>query len=302
MRAVGDYLRVAPFRLAAALCPRLPPGLGYRLAEWGGELYYRLSQAAARAVRQNARHALGPDANDTLVEGVVRQVFRNLGKNYYDLFRLAAEEAGQLNAQLDRVKWEHFHAALALGRGVVAASAHYGHPEWMMHAIPAAWGTPVLAVAEHLQPEQLYQYMVKLRSRPYLRFIPADGALLEIYRGLRRGEVVAVALDRDTTGSGVDVPFLGANAHMPDGYAKLVARTRAPFVVGFARRLPDGQMHMEIDPPYVPPADASREQVYAQALEIGVQALARAVSAHPDQWVLTTPIWDIDPKGPRLFL
>lgn len=294
MRAAGDYWTVAPFRLAAALCPRLPPRLGYRLAEWGGELYYRLGKAAARGVRHNIRHVLGPDASNAQVEAVVRQVFRNLAKNYYDLFRLAEAETGRLDAQFDRGKWEQFHAALALGRGVVAASAHYGHPEWMMHAIPAAWGTPVLTVAEHLQPEQLYQFMVKLRSRPYLRFIPADGPLLEIYRSLRRGEVVAVALDRDTTGSGVDVPFLGTTAHLPDGYAQLVARTRTPLVVGFARRLPDGQMRMEIEPPYIPLADTSREQVYAQALEFGVQALEKAVSAHPDQWVLTTPIWDVE--------
>jgi hypothetical protein len=41
----------------------------------------------------------------------------------------------------------------------------------------------------------------------------------------------------------------------------------------------------------VPPEGGRREEVYAQALEYGVQALARAITAHPDQWVLTTPIW-----------
>ena len=182
--------------------------------------------------------------------------------------------------------------AQALGRGMILASAHYGNPELLMQAV-AALGVPILAVAERLKPEKVYHYMVELRGRHGLRLIPADGPLMEVYRTVRRGEAVALALDRDTTDSGIEVPFLGAAAHLPDGYAKLVARTRAPLVIGFSRRLPGERLRLELEPPYTPPESASREEIYAQALDYGLRALARAVTAHPDQWVLTTPIWNV---------
>jgi KDO2-lipid IV(A) lauroyltransferase len=288
-----DYITITLFRLAAALGPRIPPGIGYGLAAWAGEVNYRLSKRVAGAVRDNVRHVLGDTASAVEIDQVARRIFRNLIKNYYDLFRLAAADTPHVLSLLDVAGEEHIQAAQALGRGMIAASAHYGNPELLMQAV-AALRVPILAVAEHLKPERFYQHTVELRSRHGLRLIPADGRLVEVYRTVRRGEAVALALDRDTTGSGVQVHFLGAPARLPDGYARLVARTRAPLVIGFARRLPGERLRLDMEPPYVPPEEASREEVYAQALDFGVQALARAVTAHPDQWVLTTAIWNVE--------
>ncbi len=288
------YATLALFRLTGGLAPRIPPALGYRLADWVGALNYRLAGRTAEAVRDNIRHVLaGQNAkasDEAKVSQTARQIFQSLVKNYYDLFHLAAVETSQVLALLEITGIEHVQQAQALGRGLVAASAHYGNPELMMHAV-VAYGVPVLAVAEHIRPEAAYQYLVKLRSRHGLRLIPADGPLLQVYRTLKRGEGVALALDRDTTDSGVTIPFLGAPARLPDGYARLVARTHAPLVIGFARRLPSERLRLEIQAPYVPSLDSSQEEIYAQALNYGVQALARAVTAFPDQWMLTTPIW-----------
>lgn len=224
------------------------------------------------------------------VERGARQVFQALVKNYYDLFRLAAAGTPQILGLLDINGGEHIQATQSLERGLILASAHYGNPELLMQAV-AALRVPILAVAEHLYPERFHQYVVELRSRHGLRLISADGPLMEVYRTIRRGEAIALALDRDTTDSGVDTLFLGAPAHLPDGYARLAARTRAPLLIGFARRLPGERIRLDIEPPYVPPENTSREVVYAQALEFGMDALARAVTAHPDQWVLTTRLW-----------
>lgn len=290
-------------RLAGAVCPHVPPGLGYRLADRVGELNYRLSRRAAEAVRQNVWHILagrgGAPPDDAQVDRIARRVFCNLVKNYYDLFRLSAANARQALDLLDIAGLEHVRTVRAVGRGMIVASAHYGNPELLMLGVAAATGVKILTVAEHLKPEEVYRYMVARRSQYGLRLIPADGPLLEVYRVLRRGEAVALALDRDTTDSGVQVSFLGAPAHLPDGYARLVARTRAPLVIGFGRRLAGERVRLDIEPPYVPPPGAPREQVYAQALEHGVQALGRAVSAWPEQWVLTTAVWKAESYAHR---
>ncbi len=288
-----DYGTSTLFRLAGALCPHTPPRLGYWLADGFGDLIYRRGGGTVKAVRDNVRHILGDCASETGVDQVTCRVFRNRVRSYYDLFRLATADTQQVVDLVEVNGLEYIHPVQALGRGIIMASAHYGNPELLLHATAAALKLPILAVAEHLKPERVYQYMVELRTRHGLRIIPADGPLLEVYRTIRRGGAVALPLDRDTTNSGVQVQLLGAPAYLPDGYAKLAARTRAPLVVGMGRCTADNRVHLDLEPPYIPSQDGDRDEIYEQALDYGVQALARAITAHPDQWVLTTPIWSV---------
>jgi lauroyl/myristoyl acyltransferase len=92
----------------------------------------------------------------------------------------------------------------------------------------------------------------------------------------------------------VEVGLCGERAHVPDGYARLAAKTRAPVVIALCRRLPGGRARLELGPAFVPDRAAERDEVYHAALDLGVRALERAVSAHPDQWGLTTPLWISD--------
>lgn len=281
-------------RLAGAICPRLPTPLGYWLADRIGDVAYWRGGQAVEAVRDNVRHILGQHAGQTQIEQTVRRAFGNRVKSYYDLFRLAHAAKRQVLALLDVTGVDHIQSARALGRGLIMASAHYGNVELLLHATPAALNMPMLAVAEHLKPESVYQYMVALRTRHGLRMIPADGPLRQVYRTIRQGGAALLPLDRDTTASGVWVELFDAPAYLPDGYARLAARTRAPLVVGLGERTPDNRLRLDLPPPYIPAESDDRETVYRQALAYGVDLLRRAIAAHPDQWLLTTPIWKIN--------
>ena len=151
------------------------------------------------------------------------------------MFRLPAWTVEQLRAIVQIVGWETVEKARALGRGVLLCSAHLGQFEAGLQIV-ATNGVPVLAPAEHIQPERLYRFLADLRTRHGLRFIPSDGSMLEVFRALKRNEAVGLALDRDTTESGVDVTLCGKPAHVPDGYARIAAKTRTPLVTGFCYR------------------------------------------------------------------
>jgi lauroyl/myristoyl acyltransferase len=125
-----------------------------------------------------------------------------------------------------------------------------------------------------------------------MRLIPTNGPMLELFRTLRRGEAVALALDRDVTGTGVQVTLCGKPAHVPDGYARVAARTGSPIVIGFCYRERNGRVWAELGPSFVPDPLADREETYRAALDFGVRALERAITAHPEQWVLTTSLWE----------
>ncbi len=295
------------YRVLSAVAPRIPPARGRRLAGWLGGLVYARAGKALDGLRDNIQHALGIASPPEALDLAARRAYRILCQNYYDLFYLSSLSAERLQEAVEVDDWHVVEEASRLGRGVVLCSGHLGHPEAALQ-IAAAQGLPVLAPAEHLRPERLYQYACELRSRHGMRLVPSDGPLLELFRTLRRGEAVGLAIDRDTTGSGIEVPLCGKLAHLPDGYAQIAAKTGAVLVGGFCYWLPGGRVRTEMGPIFVPQTGrANRRAVYEAALDFGVRVLANAITAHPDQWVLTTPIWTAEPtaeasrgaRGPR---
>jgi len=283
------------FRALGAIAPRVSAKVGYAVIGWLSGFVYRRGTAAVRGLRDNIRHAMGALASPGEVDEAARRAYRALLWNYFDLVRLPTLTTEQLRSVVSFVGWENIEAARALGRGIVLLTAHVGSPEAGMQIVSTT-DLPVMGPAEHVQPERLYRYLVDLRTRHGLRLVPSDGSLLELFRALRRNEAVGLALDRDTTNSGVQVTLCGAPARVPDGYAHIAAKLRVPLVPAFCYRLPDGRAQLNIEPMFVPDAQASanREQAYRAALDFGVRTLERAVTTHPDQWVVTTPLWISD--------
>ena len=275
------------YRLAGFLAPRIPPHLGYRLAEPVGELLYRFPWGARASVRDNITHVLGPSAD---VERVVRRVFHNIAKNYYDLFRLPALSRAQIERLVRIEGWEHIERALAKGKGLIFVSAHFGNVD-LVSQVFALRGIPVTIPVEHLKPEALYRYVCGLRESKGIRLIPVDGPLLGLYRALRRGEVVGLAADRDITESGIVINFFGAPARLPDGHVRLALRTGAPIVMGFSRRLPDNTFVAYLESPLELETSGDRARDVRAGLEKVARVMERFIVQWPDQWVMTYPIW-----------
>ncbi len=272
--------------------PRLPVGVGYWLADRMGDALYRLSRETRAGVRHNVRHVLGAEAAGAEVEGVVRGVLRNLARHYYDLLRLPSLSPAQVEGLVAEVAgWEHVEEALAAGKGLILVSAHFGSIQIVVHRFIFR-GIPVLIPTERIEPPVLFEHICRLRTSQGLRLIPIDGPLLELFRALRRNEIVGLAADRDVTGSGIVVDFFGAPARLPTGHVQLALRTGAPLVVGFTWRLPDNRFAARFEPPLQLARTGDEERDVRAGVEQVVAVMERYIRERPDQWVMTVPLWD----------
>lgn len=279
------------YRLSGLVLPRIPPGMGYFLATRLGDLLYRVSQGTRANVYDNLAHILeGSRRTSGDMDGIVRGVFHSMAKNYYDLFRVPTLSLAEI-ARLVEVKgWEHIETALSKGKGLILVTAHFGNTD-VVAQVPALRDIPVVAPAEHVQPEALFQHICGLRTNKLLRLIPIDGPLFELFRALRRNEVVGLAADRDITDSGIVVDFFGAPARLPDGYAQLSLRTGAPIIVGFSHRQPDNTFVVHLEPPLELEDTGDREHDVRVGVEQVVAIMERYIGGHPEQWVMSVPIW-----------
>jgi len=281
----GYYL----YKVAGTLAPLLPPRLGYWLFGQFGLLAAR-SGEGYRAVWDNVSHVLGWDISEERRARVVREAFSSQAKNYFDLFRLTSLSDAEIQHLVTLHGLEHLDAALALGKGVIVVSIHFGNLD-LVAQVFALRKYPVVTVAEHLRPEALYRYVSSLRASRGLRLIPADSFLRPVFRALRRNEIVGLAADRDVTESGVVVDFFGAPAKLPDGYAQLALRTGAALVPCFALRQPNNAFAAYVEPAV--PVEATGNFAEDVKVTMGrvLRVMERYIEAHPGQWVMFRPIW-----------
>ncbi len=291
------YIVYFLLRLAAWLCNRLPPWVSYRAAILVGDLLYLTSLRVKENLMDNIWHVTGRRDGR-----IVRRIFRNLALNHVDLFMTPRLSPESLEKRLDIEGFEHFLEAFRRGKGVILASIHMGCPDFVAQVL-AFRGFPVTVPAEVIEPPAFFRFVTGLRASHGLRFIPVNGPMMELVRALHRGEAIALALDRDATGSGVEVNFFGRPARLPDGAIRLAYRVGAPLVMAFCIRKPDNSFKVWVEPPLYLAGEGPKEEVIARAREKVIATMEKYIRAYPEQWVLSVRLWrEGDENSSRLPL
>jgi KDO2-lipid IV(A) lauroyltransferase len=131
---------------------------------------------------------------------------------------------------------EHLDHAAALGKGVIFVSANMGATD-IAAAVAVLRGFRVTAIIEQVRPEWLMDCVLISRQRMGISLIPSAGAGISLIRELRRGGMIAFAVD-----AGIDRPdsipvrFFSRDTPFPEGPARLARLTGAPIVFGVAVR------------------------------------------------------------------
>jgi lauroyl/myristoyl acyltransferase len=290
---VLGYLTYISYRLLAETVGRLPPRAGYWLANRVGSLFYRVYPGLSRVVMHNMRHVLGAEASDDRVKAVAHQACVNIMKGHYDLFRLAKIADEEIKTLTQLADMEHLDTALARGQGVVIVTAHFGNVD-IMGQLPAVYGIPITGAVEHIQPERLFRYLLRIRQSHGLRLIPSDESMIGLFRALKRGEIIALPCDRNIADHGRTVEFFGSPTRLADGPVRVALRTGAALVPAFVLRQPDDSFLVQLEPSLDLPQTGDLEADVAAGMKVVVAALERHIGKNPEQWLVASPIWPMD--------
>lgn len=241
---------------------------------------------------------------------VARGMYASLGAGVFELLWLAGRPPRALAGcfTIDPACADALHRAAALGRGVIVATAHTGN--WDLAACAAAqWSADqgstarLHVVSKRLSWRALDRTWQRLRADRGVIVADALGAAAHVREALRRGDFVGLMIDQvPERGSGVaTLPFLGAPARTDLGPALLAARGRAPLLVIFAHRGPDGRHHLELELALAPEDLRGRGAIEAATAKM-TAALEAFVRAHPAQWLWLHRRWknvDVSAEAPR---
>ncbi len=294
----GDRLGEAPgplwMRALAAAVACVPFGWLRRLGSALGFLAGSVLRIRRRHVEASLRRA-----GIARCGAVARGMYASLGAGVFELLWLAGRPPGALSDHftIDPACADALRRAAALGRGVVVATAHTGN--WDLSACAAAqWiadegsSARLHVVTKRLSWRALDRYWQRLRAERGVRIADADGAAAYVYSALHAGDFTALMTDQvpERVSGIATLPFLGAPALHDLGPALLAARSRAPLLVVFGHREPDGRHRLTLALGIAPEELRGRGAILLATGKIAA-ALEEFVRARPEQWLWLHRRW-----------
>ncbi len=278
-------VRVALFKAAGAILETLPEGVDRALARVGGRLYWRLSGEKRRIVEANLRVVLGEPLEPARLERLVAASFDSYAQFWAESAKLPGLKPASVSSRFVISEgFEYLSAAAAAKKGVVIALPHLGSWEWG-GAYLARIGLPMLAVAEVLEPPELFEWFAAKRAQ-----IGIDVAALDERAGatllgrLRSGGIVGLLCDRDLQGNGVEFEFFGRRVTLPGGPATLALRTGAALMVAGCYAGPGLDHHAVVRAPLDCERTGSLRADVTRLTQEIARELEILIRRAPEQW------------------
>ncbi|MGV0353409.1 phosphatidylinositol mannoside acyltransferase [Corynebacterium confusum] len=278
---------------------------GWRVVRWLPDawvtwLFDRIADLACdhgRGMDQLRRNLTRVVGAENVTRELVRASMRSYMRYWKEAFRLPAihDDPG-LHARLQRdlVGREHLEDSLARGRGVILALPHSGNWDMAGVCLVGMHGQ-FTTVAERLRPEVLFDAFVDYRESLGFEVLPLTGGAEPPFGRLKEvleaGGIVCLLAERDLSRTGVPVEFFGETATMAAGPALLAAQTGA--------RLHVVHPWFTLDGWGLSCAPALEVTDVAETTQRMADGFAANIAAHPADWHMLQPQWNVDVERRR---
>jgi len=257
-----------------------------------GEIGYVIWTAKRQIAKHNFAIVLGRPWTDREVAQVARRSFRNFAKYIVEIMRFPTLDVADFELLVSIEGWEHLRGALALGKGVIFVSIHFGNFE--LGGARISDEIPLNVIADELENQRLMDLLVGNRAHKNITLLSPNGAAKKVLGALRRNEMVGLMMDlgpRAQAFDTVDADFFGTATAFPAVAASLARVSGAPIVVSACVRRHDNTFTGIA----LPPIFVERTKQAAEDVQHATQAIARGlegfVSRWPDQWYIFRPMW-----------
>lgn len=288
------------FRIGSLLARIAPRSSAYFTASALGEVLYFLSPGRRRNITGNIRHVLGPQATPGDVRRISRGVSRNWAKNYLEFVLMPYISDQEIRRLVEWHNPERLHQALALGKGVILATAHLGNFDMGAQSVVAR-SIKMSAMVEPLRPEKLFRHVCSLRASHGLAVYSTEfEGIVGCMKSLERGEVVGMVCERDIQGKSRKMKFFGKETTFPVGPVAVALKTGAVLLPVCCARDEHGGLHLHF---YEPLAlergngNGGKHQSMMPNVAMLIAAMESQIRAYPEQWVVLKPVWNSEPSA-----
>lgn len=275
-----------------AISRRLPPALGYRLADFvAARIVANRETPMIQTIRANQWVVSGGKLSAQELDQAATGVLRNTARAFYNLFHYLGKPAELEDfIAYSPVLEELIERSRAKQRGVIVVGLHMSNFDLVMQAA-ARRGLQGVGLTMPEATEAI-EWQHAMRREAGVEIMPATLAnLRQAIRRLEAGELFLTGADRPMEGGKCRPRFFGRPANLPVHYVQLALKARVPVILLAAVVHEDGRCHI-LASDYLemqPHSDRETEMVMnaERVLEVAAQFIRQA----PRQWSVFQPVW-----------
>jgi KDO2-lipid IV(A) lauroyltransferase len=221
----------------------------------------------------------------------MRGAFRNVGIALFEFVYFPRLNSAAINELVQIGNSELVERVFARGQGIILLTAHFGNWELLAQSVPARTGIPVRVIVKQQANERVNKRINEWRTMLGNIAVPMEVSVRELLKALREKKAVGMVGDQSAAVQSDAVPFFGREVPTFEGPAMFSLKTRAPLLVGFAVRQPNGSYEAEF---HEVPSNDLTTYTPENVLELTKRHVAiteAVIRAHPDQWLWMHKRW-----------
>ena len=276
--AIVDEVGELTFRAAARLLDSLPPRMRSLFADVGARLDFALSPGKRMRVRKNLRSIGSPaDRSD------VMSIFEHHASNMIEMFASSRWTPEEVSSRIESADTSILDRALEKGKGIILVTAHIGN--WELAAQYLSHRGYTMHVVAGIQMNHLLTRAVKrAKEAQGIQVINPEDSYRKLFKALSWNGIVALLLDGDIYRGGAEVEMFSRRMVMPRGAVRLSAKSGAPLIGGFCRRV--GRERFRIHLEQILSAEECRNASEEEMQKRLYSHIEDYISRNSDQWCI----------------
>ncbi len=279
-------------RLIVGPLRAMPLPLARRCGRTLGSVLYALLGRYRRVALKNLTLVYGAEKSHAEIVGMARDVFQNFGETAVEFVKLPQLDWEATKNLAVVTGQEHLDAAMALGRGVLLISGHFGNWEFMSRYVTLL-GHKINVVVRDARDPVATKLLADTREGYGVNVLYRGSSARTIYSLLKKNQMVGILPDQNA--ADVFVPFFGFPTGTVNGPAALHLMTKAPILFVWCTRRPDGRFDITAEPPVMCEATKDRDADIAAITTLINARLEAQVRKNPTQWLWLHDRWKASP-------
>ena len=264
-------------------------------APLAGRILFHCFPLRRDVILANLRRVYGDDVPAEEIRRLAQAHYGHLWRLFGEFLKFRWLSSSRKAALVRVENIEGLVAAVAIGKGVLVLTGHFGN--WEVATIAGIGNYPEVRGRFHfvrraIKPKWLDALVTRRFNKAGFGVLPKRGSLDAILETLAAGDMIVFPFDQHARPpDGIEVEFFGHPAWTFKSLAIIALATGAPVLPATSWREPDGRHVLRFNEPLAPVESEDPNQSIRVNTRAYNAALERLILARPEQWYWVHRRW-----------